>query len=192
MDKREIRFDGWKVDFDSGEISRDGNTHRLQDQPLQILEELVKHARRGRHPRAAHRPPLAHGRGGIRHRPQQRHAQAAHRAGRRRRHPPIHRDPAPQGIPVHRRDRTTNPTIPALPALPDALRARPLSRPAPSSAAGHRTGARPSSASRWGSAASSSPLVLAVVAWRMPGGCSRAPMRRRKTCRRSWCCRWST
>ena len=43
MDRREIRFDGWKVDFDSGEISRDGNTHRLQDQPLQILDELVKH-----------------------------------------------------------------------------------------------------------------------------------------------------
>jgi TolB-like protein/DNA-binding winged helix-turn-helix (wHTH) protein/tetratricopeptide (TPR) repeat protein len=43
VDRREIRFDGWKVDFDSGEISRDGNTHRLQDQPLQILDELVKH-----------------------------------------------------------------------------------------------------------------------------------------------------
>ncbi len=42
MDRREIRFDGWKVDFDSGEISRDGNTHRLQDQPLQILDELAK------------------------------------------------------------------------------------------------------------------------------------------------------
>ncbi len=41
MDKREIRFDGWTVNFDSGEITRDGNTHRLQDQPLQILEELV-------------------------------------------------------------------------------------------------------------------------------------------------------
>ena len=43
MDKREIRFDGWTVNFDSGEITRDGNTHRLQDQPLQILEELVSH-----------------------------------------------------------------------------------------------------------------------------------------------------
>jgi TolB-like protein/DNA-binding winged helix-turn-helix (wHTH) protein/predicted Zn-dependent protease len=43
VDRREIRFDGWKVNFDSGEISRDGNTHRLQDQPLQILDELVKH-----------------------------------------------------------------------------------------------------------------------------------------------------
>ena len=39
MDKREIRFDGWTVNFDSGEISRDGDTHRLQDQPLQILDE---------------------------------------------------------------------------------------------------------------------------------------------------------
>ncbi len=42
MDKRVIRFDGWKVDFNSGEISREGTTHRLQDQPLQILDELVK------------------------------------------------------------------------------------------------------------------------------------------------------
>jgi TolB-like protein/DNA-binding winged helix-turn-helix (wHTH) protein len=42
MEKRVIRFDGWKVDFISGEISKDGATHRLQDQPLQILDELVK------------------------------------------------------------------------------------------------------------------------------------------------------
>ena len=42
MDKREVRFDGWLVDFESGEISKSGTTHRLQDQPLQILEELVK------------------------------------------------------------------------------------------------------------------------------------------------------
>jgi TolB-like protein/DNA-binding winged helix-turn-helix (wHTH) protein/tetratricopeptide (TPR) repeat protein len=42
MDKRVIRFDGWKVDFSSGEISKDGATHRLQDQPLQILDELLK------------------------------------------------------------------------------------------------------------------------------------------------------
>jgi TolB-like protein/DNA-binding winged helix-turn-helix (wHTH) protein/Tfp pilus assembly protein PilF len=42
MDKRVVRFDGWKVDFSSGEISKDGATHRLQDQPLQILDELVK------------------------------------------------------------------------------------------------------------------------------------------------------
>jgi TolB-like protein/DNA-binding winged helix-turn-helix (wHTH) protein/tetratricopeptide (TPR) repeat protein len=40
MERREIRFDGWRVDFASGEISKDGHTHRLQDQPLQILDEL--------------------------------------------------------------------------------------------------------------------------------------------------------
>ena len=42
MEKREARFDGWLIDFESGEITKDGNTHRLQDQPLQILEELVQ------------------------------------------------------------------------------------------------------------------------------------------------------
>jgi TolB-like protein/DNA-binding winged helix-turn-helix (wHTH) protein/Tfp pilus assembly protein PilF len=42
MDRREIRFDGWSVNFDSGEISKDGNILRLQDQPLQILDELIK------------------------------------------------------------------------------------------------------------------------------------------------------
>ncbi len=41
MDKRVANFDGWRVEFDSGEISKDGKTHRLPDQPLQILEELV-------------------------------------------------------------------------------------------------------------------------------------------------------
>jgi len=44
MDKREIRFDGWHVDFASGEISKDGRTQRLQDLPLQILDELTSHA----------------------------------------------------------------------------------------------------------------------------------------------------
>src|SRR4051812_14946670 len=41
MERPEIRFDGWHVDFASGEISKDGHTHRLQDQPLQILDELT-------------------------------------------------------------------------------------------------------------------------------------------------------
>jgi TolB-like protein/DNA-binding winged helix-turn-helix (wHTH) protein/tetratricopeptide (TPR) repeat protein len=41
MERSEIRFDGWHVDFASGEISKDGHTHRLQDQPLQILDELT-------------------------------------------------------------------------------------------------------------------------------------------------------
>src|SRR5688572_10655495 len=42
MDKREIRFDGWGVNFESGEITKGGETHRLQDQPLQILDELTQ------------------------------------------------------------------------------------------------------------------------------------------------------
>lgn len=42
MNKRVVRFDGWKVDFGSGEISKDGAAHRLQDQPLQILDELLQ------------------------------------------------------------------------------------------------------------------------------------------------------
>jgi TolB-like protein/DNA-binding winged helix-turn-helix (wHTH) protein/tetratricopeptide (TPR) repeat protein len=41
MEMREIRFDGWFVDFASGDITKDGHTHRLQDQPLQILDELT-------------------------------------------------------------------------------------------------------------------------------------------------------
>jgi TolB-like protein/DNA-binding winged helix-turn-helix (wHTH) protein/tetratricopeptide (TPR) repeat protein len=42
MEKREIRFDGWRVNFESGEITHGGETHRLQDQPLQILDELTQ------------------------------------------------------------------------------------------------------------------------------------------------------
>ncbi len=42
MEKRLIRFDGWSVDFESGEISKDGTTSRLQDQPLAVLDELTQ------------------------------------------------------------------------------------------------------------------------------------------------------
>ena len=42
MEKRVIRFDGWRVNFDSGEVTKGGDTHRLQDQPLQILDELTR------------------------------------------------------------------------------------------------------------------------------------------------------
>jgi TolB-like protein/DNA-binding winged helix-turn-helix (wHTH) protein len=42
MEQREARFDGWVVNFESGELSKNGKTHRLQDQPLQILDELSK------------------------------------------------------------------------------------------------------------------------------------------------------
>jgi DNA-binding winged helix-turn-helix (wHTH) protein/TolB-like protein/Tfp pilus assembly protein PilF len=40
---RTIRFDGWELRMDSGELAKDGRKTRLQDQPLQILEELLSH-----------------------------------------------------------------------------------------------------------------------------------------------------
>jgi TolB-like protein/DNA-binding winged helix-turn-helix (wHTH) protein/Flp pilus assembly protein TadD len=42
MERREIRFDGWRVNFESGDVAKAGETHRLQDQPLQILDELTQ------------------------------------------------------------------------------------------------------------------------------------------------------
>jgi TolB-like protein/DNA-binding winged helix-turn-helix (wHTH) protein len=38
---RTIRFDGWVLHIDSGDLEKDGRKIRLQDQPLQILEELL-------------------------------------------------------------------------------------------------------------------------------------------------------
>jgi len=38
-----IRFDGWVLHTDSGELTRDGSTTRLQDKPLRILAELLAH-----------------------------------------------------------------------------------------------------------------------------------------------------
>jgi TolB-like protein/DNA-binding winged helix-turn-helix (wHTH) protein len=39
----EFRFDGWSLRTDSGELARDGAVTRLQDQPLQVLVELLSH-----------------------------------------------------------------------------------------------------------------------------------------------------
>lgn len=39
----QIRFDGWILHADSGELIRDGFTTRLQDKPLRILAELLAH-----------------------------------------------------------------------------------------------------------------------------------------------------
>ena len=38
----EIRFDGWVLRTDSGELTREGNVVRLQDQPLQVLLALLE------------------------------------------------------------------------------------------------------------------------------------------------------
>jgi DNA-binding winged helix-turn-helix (wHTH) protein/TolB-like protein/Tfp pilus assembly protein PilF len=40
---RTIAFDGWVLRMDLGELTKDGRKIRLQDQPLQILEELLAH-----------------------------------------------------------------------------------------------------------------------------------------------------
>jgi DNA-binding winged helix-turn-helix (wHTH) protein/TolB-like protein/Tfp pilus assembly protein PilF len=39
---RTVCFDGWVLHMDSGELAKDGRKTRLQDQPLQILEELLR------------------------------------------------------------------------------------------------------------------------------------------------------
>jgi DNA-binding winged helix-turn-helix (wHTH) protein/TolB-like protein/Tfp pilus assembly protein PilF len=38
-----IRFDGWTLDRALGELARDGRRIRLQDQPFQVLDELLAH-----------------------------------------------------------------------------------------------------------------------------------------------------
>ncbi len=37
----EIRFDGWTLRTDSGELTREGSVTRLQEQPLLVLIELL-------------------------------------------------------------------------------------------------------------------------------------------------------
>ena len=37
-------FDGWLLRLDVGELIKDGRRIRLQDQPLQVLDELLAHA----------------------------------------------------------------------------------------------------------------------------------------------------
>ena len=44
MKNKKIRFDGWLVDLDSGDLERNGHRSRLQEQPLQVLRELVSDA----------------------------------------------------------------------------------------------------------------------------------------------------
>jgi hypothetical protein len=44
MDSTDIRFDGWTLRRDSGELSRDGATQRLPPQPLGMLLALLDNA----------------------------------------------------------------------------------------------------------------------------------------------------
>jgi DNA-binding winged helix-turn-helix (wHTH) protein len=44
MTETELQFDGWTVNPVSGEIARQGNVSRLQQQPLRVLRELYERA----------------------------------------------------------------------------------------------------------------------------------------------------
>jgi Tol biopolymer transport system component/DNA-binding winged helix-turn-helix (wHTH) protein len=44
VNNKKIRFDGWALDLDSGDLDRGGIRTRLQEQPLQVLRELVSQA----------------------------------------------------------------------------------------------------------------------------------------------------
>ncbi len=44
MSSRKLRFDGWLLDPESGDLKRNGTRIRLQDQPVQVLCELIAHA----------------------------------------------------------------------------------------------------------------------------------------------------
>lgn len=41
---KKLRFDGWVLDPQSGDLERNGARSRLQEQPARVLEELVAHA----------------------------------------------------------------------------------------------------------------------------------------------------
>src|SRR5215470_13285889 len=44
MSSSKLRFDGWVLDPESGEIERAGKRIRLQEQPVLVLRELIAHA----------------------------------------------------------------------------------------------------------------------------------------------------
>src|SRR6516225_6833085 len=44
MSSRKLRFDGWVLDPESGDLERGGARIRLQEQPVQVLQALIAHA----------------------------------------------------------------------------------------------------------------------------------------------------
>jgi TolB-like protein/DNA-binding winged helix-turn-helix (wHTH) protein/Tfp pilus assembly protein PilF len=44
VSSRKLRFDGWVLDPESGDLERNGTRLRLQEQPVQVLRELIAHA----------------------------------------------------------------------------------------------------------------------------------------------------
>ena len=193
MDKRVIRFDGWVVDFESGEISKDGDHQPPAGSAPAGARRADAAARRSRHARAAHRPPLADRRGRIRHRPQHRDAQAAHRPRRRRRHARATsrrcraRDIASS--------RPSSPNAPAPAAVPACRTCRTCP---PHTETGRDIGRR---ASDRRAPLQRLALGFGSIAGRGGAGVDRLAHARQvfetardrtTLCRRSWSCRWST
>jgi len=44
VSSRKLRFDGWTLDPESGDLGREGARIRLQEQPARVLQELIAHA----------------------------------------------------------------------------------------------------------------------------------------------------
>jgi TolB-like protein/DNA-binding winged helix-turn-helix (wHTH) protein len=44
VSSRKLRFDGWVLDSESGDLEREGARIRLQEQPARVLQELIAHA----------------------------------------------------------------------------------------------------------------------------------------------------
>src|SRR5262249_20761030 len=44
MSSKRLRFDGWVLDPESGDLERGSTRIRLQEQPVQVLRELIAHA----------------------------------------------------------------------------------------------------------------------------------------------------
>jgi TolB-like protein/DNA-binding winged helix-turn-helix (wHTH) protein len=44
VSSRKLRFDGWVLDPESGDLEREGARIRLQEQPARVLQELIAHA----------------------------------------------------------------------------------------------------------------------------------------------------
>ena len=44
MSRRKLRFDGWVLDPESGDLEREGARIRIQEQPARVLQELIAHA----------------------------------------------------------------------------------------------------------------------------------------------------
>ena len=161
-----------QVNFDSGEIARDGNTHRLQDQPLQILEELVQ--RPGEVVTREQLIARLWPKGVVEF------DTGLNSAMRKLRIALGDDADTPRYIETLPRKGyrfigriEDDPRSPGFPPCPPSTYPRPL-KPARSSDAGLRTGARPSSGWRWGSAASWPRWCWRWSPGKCPAGCSRS------------------